>query len=324
MRERLAAEPIPPRPMRERLAAEPIPPRPMRERLAGAPISWGVCEVPGWGPMPPVEPVLGEMAKLGLRGTELGAPGFLPDDPAALSELLTTYGLELVGGFVPLALHDPKIDAAIELARRAASLLARAGGQVFVLALVEDSDWSPPRSLDDTQWRRLAAHVGEIVDLVGAEGMTVALHPHAGTLIETAEQIGRAVERLDVGWCLDPGHLLIGGVDPARFAREHGDRVVHVHLKDVDGSIAEDLRAGRCSLLEATRRGLFVTLGAGDAGIDRVLQALETHGYDGWLVLEQDTAITEDEPTVGRGPMLDAPASIDYLEASARPTQEVN
>ena len=38
-------------------------------RLAGAPISWGVCEVPGWGRMLPPERVFAEMAELGLRAT---------------------------------------------------------------------------------------------------------------------------------------------------------------------------------------------------------------------------------------------------------------
>ena len=53
---------------------------------------------------------------------------------------------------------------------------------------------------------------------------------------------------VEVGWCLDTGHLLIGGTDPVQFAREHGDRVKHVHLKDVDGDLAADVRAGgaRC------------------------------------------------------------------------------
>ena len=42
------------------------------ERVAGAPISWGVCEVPGWGLELPVSRVLSEMRELGLRATELG------------------------------------------------------------------------------------------------------------------------------------------------------------------------------------------------------------------------------------------------------------
>ena len=45
-------------------------------RVASAPISWGICEVPGWGAMLPTPRVLSEMSGLGLTATELGAPGF--------------------------------------------------------------------------------------------------------------------------------------------------------------------------------------------------------------------------------------------------------
>ena len=276
---------------------------PLDERLAGAPISWGACEVPGWGVMPTPETVLGEMAQLGLRGTELGPPGFLPDDPAALVSLLERHGLTLVGGFVPLVLHEHDLTSALAEAHRSARLISGAGGGMLVLAAVQDADWGAPQELDELGWRRLATHLTTIESLAAEYGLAVALHPHAGTLIESAEQVQRALDVVHLGWCLDTGHLAIGGTDPVQFAREYGGRVVHLHLKDVDASLAAELRAGRRSLLSATRDGLFKALGQGDARIAEVLDALQGHGYDGWLVLEQDTAITRDEPTVNGGSM---------------------
>src|ERR671914_1220308 len=87
--------------------------RPMRagardegRKLAGAPISWGVCEVPGWGRMLPPERVLAEMASLGLTATEMGPVGYLPADPERVRSLLARYDLSLVGAFVPLVLHE--------------------------------------------------------------------------------------------------------------------------------------------------------------------------------------------------------------------------
>jgi inosose dehydratase len=306
------------------------------DRLAGAPISWGACEIPGWGVMPSPDRVLAEMAELGLRGTELGAVGFFPDDPAAISALLHRNDLELVGGFVPLVLHEPDLDDTIGEARRAAELIAQVGGRMFVVGVVQDLDWSTPQELDDRGWARVAQHLNEIETLTREYGLTVAVHPHAGTLIETAEQVERAMEVVEVGWCLDTGHLTIGGADPVQFARNHGDRVVHVHLKDVDANVAADFRAGHMSLVDATRNGLFLPLGQGDARIADVMEALQTHGYDGWLVLEQDTAIkappsgaadrlnTGDEPTVAGGPMRDALQSIAFLHHTARTTEEIN
>jgi inosose dehydratase len=294
------------------------------DRLAGAPISWGACEIPGWGVMPASDRVLAEMAELGLRGTELGAVGFLPEDPASISEQLGRHGLELVGGFVPLVLHEPDLGGTVDEAHRSAQLIAAAGGRMFVVGVVQDLTWSAPQELDGAGWKRLAHHLDEIQQLAAEYGLTLALHPHAGTLIETADQFERALELVSVGWCLDTGHLTIGGADPVEFAREHGDRVVHAHLKDVDANLAAELRSGRRSLVDATRAGLFLPLGKGDARIAEVMDALQAHGYDGWLVLEQDTAITGDEPTVAGGPMRDARESIAFLHHTARTTEEIN
>src|SRR3954452_25038678 len=93
-------------------------------QLAAAPISWGVCEVPGWGLQLPPERVLAEMAELGLRATELGPQGWLPLDGARVRAVLDGFGLRLVGGFVPLVVHDEQARAATrEQAARAAEQL---------------------------------------------------------------------------------------------------------------------------------------------------------------------------------------------------------
>jgi inosose dehydratase len=283
------------------------------DRLAGAPISWGVCEVPGWGIMPAPEAVLGEMARLGLRGTELGAPGFMPDDPVALAALLERHGLSLVGGFLPLVLHEPGVDSALAETHRSAHLIGGAGGGMLVLAAVQDAGWSAPEALDGPGWKRLGAHLNEVESVAAQYGLAVCLHPHVGTLIETDEQVRRALEVVEVGWCLDTGHLLIGGIDPMQFAREHGDRVAHVHLKDVDAALAAEVRSGRRSLLDATCAGLFKALGQGDARIAEVMDELDRHRYAGWLVLEQDTAISPDDPAPGGKPMRDARESVGFL-----------
>jgi inosose dehydratase len=285
------------------------------DRLAGAPISWGVCEVPGWGRQLDAERVFGEMAALGLRATELGPIGYLPFDPAAIRERLGRHGLTLVGGFVPVVLHEPELDTA--QADAIANVLAQAGAGVFVAAAVRDLAWSPRAEMDQDAWRRLGRHLDALERRVGEHGLTLALHPHAGTQIETAEDVQRALAVSDAGWCLDTGHLLIGGADPAEFVRANGDRIVHAHLKDVDAGIARRLRAGELTLVEATQAGLFRPLGRGDARIDEVVDLLDTAGYERWLVLEQDAAITGEEPPVGRGPVSDVRTSIDYLHSLA-------
>jgi len=284
-------------------------------RLAAAPISWGVCEVPGWGRMLPPERVLAEIASTGLTATELGPIGYLPLEPARLRELLDRHGLRLAAAFVPVVLHERELDG--ETVTRVAGALAAAGGDVLVAAVVMDPDWSPPAPLADAQWRRLVDHLAAVEALAGEHGLTLAVHPHAGTVIERAPEIERLLADSDVGWCLDTGHLAIGGVDPVDFVRAHAERVVHVHLKDIDLELAAQVAAGELSLVDATRDGLFVPLGRGDAAIEEVVGLLDRHGYERWLVLEQDTAITGEEPPVGRGPVVDVQASIEYLAGLA-------
>src|SRR5664279_6227894 len=125
--------------------------------IAGAPISWGVCEVPGWGHVLPVDVVLGEMASLGLASTELGPPGFLPDDPAQLRAVLARHGLSLVGGFLAVVLHDADaVEANLAEARRTIAQLAAGGAQVLVLAAATGLDGYDDRpALTDAEWATL-------------------------------------------------------------------------------------------------------------------------------------------------------------------------
>ncbi len=291
-------------------------------RLAGAPISWGVCEVPGWGVQLSPERVLSEMAALGLKATELGALGWLPLDGAAVRATLDRYGLKLVGGFVPVVIHEA--EPSRESARRASHQLAEAGGELFVAAAVQDPAWSAPVPLDEDGWKRAGANLRELADLAAADGLTLVLHPHAGTLLETASDIGHALAHTDVPWCFDTGHLLIGGVDPAQFVRDHADRIGHVHLKDVDAALAERVRDQRLSLVEAVQHGLFKPLGDGDARIDEVVRLLDDAGYERWLVLEQDVAITGPEPPVDGGPALDVARSLEFLSTPAPGREKVS
>jgi inosose dehydratase len=143
--------------------------------------------------------------------------------------------------------------------------------------------------------------------------MMQALHPHLGTIVETADDINTVLDVSDVGWTLDMGHMLIGGTDPVAFARDAFDRVRHVHLKDVHLDLAAPVFAGEQSIMAGVQAGMFCNLGQGDVPVAEVITTLESRGYDQWYVLEQDAAITGEEPPVGGGPLLDVQKSIAYL-----------
>src|SRR4051812_44355440 len=129
------------------------------------------------------ERVLSEMASLGIAATELGAPGFLPDEDAALRATLDRHRLALAASFWPVVAHEPS--DAVASVRATARKLAALGGDVISLALVQDQAWSAPRTLSDEQWATLAATVAEAEAAAAEEGVTLALHPHEGTLVFT-------------------------------------------------------------------------------------------------------------------------------------------
>ena len=286
-------------------------------RLAGAPISWGVCEVPGWGLQLDRERVFAEIHALGLHAAEAGPGGYLPADPVEARELLARLGLELVGGFLPLVLHDPGV-AQEQLAAAEAKLdwFASAGAGVLVTAVVVDEGWAPRFELAPEQWAHLLRMLDRLSGLSAERGLVQAVHPHVGTLVETAADTQRVLDGCAAGLCLDTGHLMIGGADPAALAVAYPERFVHVHLKDVDRSLAGRVARGELSLMAATQQGLFRPLGAGDAPIAEVIGALERSGYSGWVVLEQDCALTG-EPSPGAGPAEEVQRSLDYLRALA-------
>ncbi len=278
-------------------------------KLAGAPISWGVCEVPGWGTMLDRDTVLSEMADLGLTATELGPPEYLPTDPTKLRGLLTTYNLTLVGGFLAVPLHE---ESSIAEAERTAKLLAACDAEVLVLAAATGLDGYDDRpALTDEQWNTLISTAAKIRDIAAEHGLQTVLHPHVGTHVETEAEVERFIRDSDLPLCLDTGHLMIGGTDPVALAERYPQRIGHLHLKDVRADLADKVRAGELGYTEAVGQGMYVPLGQGDVDIEAVVRFVHQAGYDGWYVLEQDTALSEQSPV--DTPKLDTASSLRHL-----------
>jgi len=262
----------------------------------------------------PPERVLAEMRELGLAATEFGPDGFLPADPAERAALLARFGLAPAGGFVPLVLHDPGRDPG-PVVGAVLDAYAAAGAAVLVVAADTGTPGYDRRTqLDPAGWACLLDGLERITDLAAGRGVTVALHPHVGTLVETPVQVQRVLDGSTARLCLDTGHLLVGGGDPALLAADAADRIVHVHLKDVDGDLAGRVRSGELGYAAAVAAGLYRPLGTGNARVADTVAALSAAGYDGWYVLEQDTVLDR-PPSTGDGPIRDVRASLDFLAA---------
>src|SRR4029453_1879722 len=214
--------------------AHMTPTPPAGARIAGAPISWGVCEVPGWGYQLGPDRVLAEMREVGLTATEFGPDGFLPGQPDAMTRVLDHHGLQAIGGFTPLLLHVDAHDPVPEVERLLQGYDA-SGAEVLVLSAVPGAEGYDSRPvLDDDEWMVLLANLDRLADLARQRGVRAVLHPHVGTMIETGEEVRQVLDGSWISLCLDTGHLLIGGTDPAELARQAPERIAHIHFKDVD------------------------------------------------------------------------------------------
>jgi len=286
------------------------------DQIAGAPISWGVCEAPGWGYEIAVHRVLAEMRELGLAATELGPTGYLGAEPADVRATLDDFGVRLVGGFLPVTMHiDPELDLAE--ATSAIATLAAGGSDVVVFA-AQSADASYDRKvvLSDEEWPVLLENLERLSTVALDHGLRPTLHPHVGTAIEDRASVLRLLDSSGIELCLDTGHLLIGGMQPLELLDRAADRIAHVHLKDVNLGVATSVSAGDSSYIEAVRAGLYTPLGAGDLDIAAIVAELDAVGYDGWYVLEQDSALYG-EPEPGTGPIDDVRRSVEFLAALA-------
>jgi inosose dehydratase len=289
---------------------------PMKGRIAGAPISWGVCEVPGWGYQLPAERVLAEMRTVRLTATEFGPCGYLPTDPDQRARLLARHELSAAGGFVPVVLHERAVDPMVEVDRALDAFVNQhppAGRHpVLVLAAATGQDGYDVRpELDTEGWSVLLSNLDRAAALAAGRGVTVTLHPHVGTIVERPDEVRRVLDGSEIQLCLDTGHLLIGGTDPAELARTAAARIGHVHLKDVTGAVARRVADGQVSYTQGVAGGLYRPLGQGDVDVAGVVGALEAAGYGGWYVLEQDTIL--DGPPQGEGPVSAVRESQSYL-----------
>ena len=281
-------------------------------KVAGAPISWGVSELPGWGYRMAPDRVLEEMRSIGLEATELGPPGYLPADPLACRKLLELHGLRLVAGFLACVLHDSLSDALGEIERQA-TMLQSAGAELLVLAAaLPGQTYDAHGELSEEAWRVMLGTIAAAEEIVARHGLRLAFHPHAGTAVESSQAVERLMSTAGVDLCLDTGHLYLGGSDPVRVASAWGRRIGHVHLKDVALECAARVRSGELAYAEGVRKGLYVPLGQGGIDIEAAIGRLRDAGYQGWFVLEQDTALTA-EPAPASGPIEAARQSLEYF-----------
>jgi len=290
-------------------------------RIGNAPCSWGV-EFADDPRNPPWRQVLEQAAEAGYKGIELGPVGYMPEDPAILKDGLAEHDLELIGGVVFRAFHDPEAwDDVLDGATRTCKALTAHGAKHLVLI----DSISPRRAptagrateaeaMDATEWAAYRGRI-ETVAKMGAEeyGLTVGIHPHAAGFMDFEPEIERLLQEIDesvLKICFDTGHHSYAGFDPVAFMQRHIGRISYMHFKDIDPGVKADVIAKRTGFYDACGQGIFCNLGEGDVDFAAVRQVLLDAGFEGWCTVEQDC-----DPAGTTSPVDDARANRAYLES---------
>src|SRR6266567_2131350 len=273
--------------------------------VANAPVSYGAFEVTvGHDPhVPDGLSVLDQVAEAGYAGIDLGPVGYLGTGER-LGELLAERGLGLAGAYLelPYADHDalgqalPELDAMLDTFDAVRSYLPGPPPRPTLADNGSDARRGRPgrsvtdrsAGLDAGSWRKFAEGLARVVDRCRDRGYEPTFHPETGTYVEAPWEIEQALDRSDVGLCLETGHMMLGGGDPVALLRDWGDRVNHVHLKDASLAVRDQIVADGAQATEIWSREAFPMLGGGDLDVDAVLDGLRGMSFGGWLVVEQD------------------------------------
>lgn len=273
-------------------------------RVANAPVSFGVFELTmGKLPnLPGSAEILDAVAGAGYEGIDLGPVGYL-GHRYELPARLETRGLSLAGGWVQMRFSEPEgfeedvtdLDQALDIFSAVADVgldppkptLADAGSPARASNPGRGKDL-PEIGLDASGWVRLADGVKRASDRCRERGVEPTFHHHACSHVEAPHEIERLLELTDVGLCLDTGHLLLGGGDPAQALGDWGDRINHLHVKDVRMEVLRKVIAERAGMEAVWSWGTFCELGTGDVDIEGFLSLVKDRRFSGWLVVEQD------------------------------------
>jgi inosose dehydratase len=257
----------------------------------------------GWidpGLAPDLDVVLGGVATAGYSSVHVAHSDAAlgPAFTAALSRHGLAAGPGITGNDWD---DDPEIRRSnLEAARRIGGDYAAVGVDVVFFGLAMGP--GHPRvahagighRADPDRLARMVDVVGATAEVLTAEGVRPALHPHVGSWVETEDETRAVLDGVSsslLSFGPDIGHLAWAGADPVALIADYRDRVIGVHLKDYRADVAAESRAQRRSYREAVMAGLWVEPGLGDADIAGLFDVL-AHDPSIWWVVEVDKPST--------------------------------
>ena len=238
--------------------------------------TWGMATVP-------VDVSIVHVSQLGFDGLELAVtPRFTTElstldsaERRRIAGLLKDHKLTLSAIAGHASLMETDSDAH-------AQNMSRLTGAVDLAEDLAQSDVPPAMNTTpggkpeewESQKQFLADRTGELVTYAESRGVTIAMEPHIGAIIDTP---AKAVELLDMVGSpylkvnFDISHFDIVGIPTEESVAALAPHSAHTHVKD---------QRGRAPDFE------FLIPGEGDFDYVTYLKAMQKHGYDGFITAE--------------------------------------
>ncbi len=275
---------------------------PQTVKVGIAPIGWTNDDLPELGGEIPFEQCIDEMAAAGFAGCEVGNK--YPRDPKTLHAALKPRKLQIASAwfssfFTTCAAEETRMRF---LEHR--DFLHAMGAKVIVVSESGQSIqgqqdvavWPNKPEFTDTDWERLVSGLHQLGELAAEKDMKIVFHHHMGTGVQWFDDVVKLMDRTDpqlVSLLLDTGHIEFANGSSLEMIRRFGDRIKHVHFKDLRPAMVERVKTEALSFLDAVKQGVFTVPGDGMIDFGPIAAALGDIGYEGWIVVEaeQDPAL---------------------------------
>ncbi|THD43873.1 MAG: myo-inosose-2 dehydratase [Bradyrhizobium sp.] len=270
----------------------------MTIRIGANPIGWSNDDLTEIGGDTPLDTCLAEAREAGVEGMEKGNK--MPGEGAVLKARLARFGHAFIGGWYSTELLRRSAKEEFAAAKAHIAMTRDAGASILIAAETSNAihgdraiGLSQRPRLKGDEWAAYGAKLTEFADRVSELGLKLSYHHHMGTIVQSERDIDALMTHTGARVCLllDTGHARWGGSDPATLARAYGERVGHVHCKDVREAIMRKANAGDWSFLDSilgkgAELGVYTVPGDGMIDFTSVFRALK--GYSGWVVLEAE------------------------------------
>ncbi len=269
----------------------PIAPAPFELHIGYASITWGGND----------RQAIEDISAVGYPGIQIRSNAVKEfGSGSAVREVLDKYRLKMIAFSSGNISLDPAVESS-EIARHVANaIFLRDAGGLYLQIIDERPKGRAVVAADYKRLGRLLTELGKrVVDL----GLQLGYHNHMGAMGQTPEGVDQIMDAVDPRYAkleLDVAHYFQGGGDPVKAIEKYRDRLLFLHLKDVEHlpSAAEGKESYR-----------FVELGRGLVDLPAVIDALRKIDFRGWGIVELDAV-----PDKARTPKESAIINKKYVE----------